>query len=159
MRTPRLSRRSGPCAVLCRAGVVRLGTGRSRRGDGVRDGRLRRGLGGEHGDGRGVQPGGDPAYAYSATAPLPDGVDEFLLAGFIRKKRVELVKCITQDMYVPADSDIVIEGYIDPEEELILEGPFGDHTGYYSLADYYPKFHITAITHRKDAIDDHSEHQ
>ncbi len=96
--------------------------------------------------------GGDPAYAYSATAPLPDGVDEFLLAGFIRKKRVELVKCITQDMYVPADSDIVIEGYIDPQEELILEGPFGDHTGYYSLADYYPKFHITAITHRKDAV-------
>lgn len=96
--------------------------------------------------------GGDPAYAYSATAPLPDGVDEFLLAGFIRKKRVELVKCITQEMYVPADSDIVIEGYIDPEEELILEGPFGDHTGYYSLADYYPRFHITAITHRKDAI-------
>jgi 4-hydroxy-3-polyprenylbenzoate decarboxylase len=99
-----------------------------------------------------VSLGGDPAYAYSATAPLPDGVDEFLLAGFIRKKKVELVKCITQDMYVPADSDIVIEGYIDPEEDLILEGPFGDHTGYYSLADYYPKFHITAITHRRDAV-------
>ncbi|MEO8148597.1 MAG: menaquinone biosynthesis decarboxylase [Bacteroidia bacterium] len=96
--------------------------------------------------------GGDPAYAYSATAPLPDGVDEFLLAGFIRKKKVELVKCITQDMYVPADADIIIEGYIDPGEEYILEGPFGDHTGYYSLADFYPKFHITCITHRKDAI-------
>lgn len=96
--------------------------------------------------------GGDPAYAYSATAPLPDGVDEFMLAGFIRKKKVELVKCITQDMYVPADADIIIEGFIDPGEDFILEGPFGDHTGYYSLADYYPRFHITCITHRKDAV-------
>ncbi|MFN9597415.1 MAG: menaquinone biosynthesis decarboxylase [Bacteroidota bacterium] len=96
--------------------------------------------------------GGDPAYAYSGTAPLPDGVDEFMLAGFIRKKRVELVKCITQDMYVPSDVDFVIEGYVDPEEDFILEGPFGDHTGYYSLADYYPRFHITAITHRRDAV-------
>ncbi len=99
-----------------------------------------------------VSIGGDPAYTYSATAPLPDGVDEFMLAGFIRKKKVELVKCLTIDMHVPADADIIIEGYIDPAEEYILEGPFGDHTGYYSLADYYPKFHITAITHRKDAV-------
>jgi 4-hydroxy-3-polyprenylbenzoate decarboxylase len=96
--------------------------------------------------------GGDPALAYSATAPLPDGVDEFMLAGFVRRKKVELVKCLTIDMYAPSDADFVIEGYIDPEEEYILEGPFGDHTGYYSLADYYPRFHITAITHRKDAI-------
>ena len=96
--------------------------------------------------------GGDPAYVYSATAPLPDGVDEYLLAGFLRKKRVDLVQCLTQDAQVPADADIIIEGYIDPEENFILEGPFGDHTGYYSLADFYPKFHITAITHRKDAI-------
>jgi len=96
--------------------------------------------------------GGDPACTYCGTAPLPDGVDEFMLAGFIRKKRVELVQCITQDMQVPADAEIIIEGYIDPDEEFILEGPFGDHTGYYSLADYYPRFHITAITHRKDAI-------
>ncbi|MBK8876102.1 MAG: menaquinone biosynthesis decarboxylase [Bacteroidetes bacterium] len=96
--------------------------------------------------------GGDPVYTYCGTAPLPDGVDEFMLAGFIRKKRVELVKCITQDMYVPADADIIIEGYVDPDEDFILEGPFGDHTGYYSLADYYPKFHITAITHRKNAV-------
>ncbi len=96
--------------------------------------------------------GGDPVYSYAATAPLPDGVDEFMLAGFLRKKRVELVQCLTQDMQVPADADIIIEGYIDPEEEFILEGPFGDHTGYYSLADYYPRFHITAITHRKDAV-------
>lgn len=96
--------------------------------------------------------GGDPAYAYCGTAPLPDGVDEFMLAGFIRKKKVELVQCLTQDMQVPADADIIIEGYIDPNEDFILEGPFGDHTGYYSLADYYPRFHITAITHRKDAV-------
>lgn len=96
--------------------------------------------------------GGDPVYTYCGTAPLPDGVDEFMLAGFIRKKPVELVKCLTQEMFVPADADIIIEGYIDPNEEFILEGPFGDHTGYYSLADYYPKFHITCITHRKDAI-------
>jgi 4-hydroxy-3-polyprenylbenzoate decarboxylase len=96
--------------------------------------------------------GGDPAYTYAATAPLPDGVDEYLLAGFLRKKKVELVQCLTQDAQVPADADIIIEGYIDPQEDFILEGPFGDHTGYYSLADYYPKFHITAITHRRDAI-------
>lgn len=96
--------------------------------------------------------GGDPAYTYSATAPLPDGVDEFLLAGFLRKKKVELVKCLTIDMSVPADADFVIEGYVDPAEDFILEGPFGDHTGYYSLADFYPRFHITAITHRKDPV-------
>lgn len=96
--------------------------------------------------------GGDPVYSYSATAPLPDGVDEYMLAGFIRKKKVELVQCLTQDIQVPADADIIIEGYVDPSEDFILEGPFGDHTGYYSLADYYPKFHITCITHRKDAI-------
>lgn len=97
--------------------------------------------------------GGDPAYAYCATAPLPDGVDEYMLAGFIRKKSVKLVKCITQpEIEVPADVDFVIEGYIDPKEDLVYEGPFGDHTGFYSLADYYPKVHVTAITHRKDAI-------
>lgn len=96
--------------------------------------------------------GGDPVYSYCATAPLPDGVDEYLLAGFLRKKKVELVQCLTQDIQVPADADIIIEGYVDPEEELILEGPFGDHTGYYSLPDYYPKFHVTCITHRKDAV-------
>ncbi len=99
-----------------------------------------------------VSLGGDPAYTYCATAPLPDGVDEYLLAGFLRKKKVELVKCLTQDVQVPADADIIIEGYLDPEEDYILEGPFGDHTGYYSLADYYPRFHITCITHKKDAV-------
>ncbi len=97
--------------------------------------------------------GGDPVYAYSATAPLPDGVDEYLLAGFLRHKRVSLVKCVTQpEIEVPADVDFVIEGYIDPAEQLVWEGPFGDHTGFYSLADYYPKVHVTAITHRKDAV-------
>ncbi len=96
--------------------------------------------------------GGDPVYTYAATAPLPDNIDEYLFAGFLRKKKVELVKCITQNIEVPADADFVIEGYIDPREELIWEGPFGDHTGYYSLPDWYPKFHITCITHRKDAV-------
>ncbi|RYY63336.1 MAG: UbiD family decarboxylase, partial [Chitinophagaceae bacterium] len=97
--------------------------------------------------------GGDPAYAYSATAPLPDNVDEYMLAGFLRKKKVELVRCLTQpDIEVPADADIIIEGYVDPSEEMIWEGPFGDHTGYYSLPDWYPRFHVTAITHRKNAV-------
>jgi len=96
--------------------------------------------------------GGDPVYTYAATAPMPDNFDEYLLAGFLRKNKVELVKCITNDLEVPADADFVIEGFVDPSEEFILEGPFGDHTGFYSLADYYPKFHITCITHRKDAV-------
>jgi 4-hydroxy-3-polyprenylbenzoate decarboxylase len=97
--------------------------------------------------------GGDPAYAYSATAPLPENVDEYMLAGFLRKKKVELVKCITQpEIEVPADADFVIEGYVDPADELIWEGPFGDHTGYYSLPDWYPRFHITCITHKQGAV-------
>ncbi len=96
--------------------------------------------------------GGDPVYTYVATAPLPDDIDEYILAGFLRKKRVELVKCLTQDIQVPADCDIVIEGYIDPEEELAWEGPFGDHTGFYSLPDWYPKFHVTAITYKNNAV-------
>lgn len=96
--------------------------------------------------------GGDLVYTYCGTAPLPDNMDEYMLAGFIRKKKVELVKCITQDIEVPADADIIIEGFVDPGEELVMEGPFGDHTGYYSLADLYPKFHVTCITHRRDAI-------
>ena len=97
--------------------------------------------------------GGDPVYAYSATAPLPENVDEYMLAGFLRKKKVELVKCITQPgIEVPADADFIIEGYVDPDDEMIWEGPFGDHTGYYSLPDWYPRFHITAITHKKDPV-------
>ena len=97
--------------------------------------------------------GGDPVYTYSATAPLPENVDEYMLAGFLRKKKVEMVRCITQpDLEVPSDADFIIEGYVDPNEDLIWEGPFGDHTGYYSLPDFYPRFHVTAITHRKDAV-------
>jgi 4-hydroxy-3-polyprenylbenzoate decarboxylase len=97
--------------------------------------------------------GGDPVYAYSATAPMPDNVDEYMLAGFLRKKRVELVKCLTQPaIEVPADADFIIEGYVDPADDPIWEGPFGDHTGYYSLPDWYPRFHITAITHRKNPV-------
>ena len=96
--------------------------------------------------------GGDPVFTFAATAPLPDGLDEFLLAGYLRRKSVELVKCETNDLEVPANSDIVIEGYVDPKEPLREEGPFGDHTGYYTLPEPYPVFHVTAITHRKDAI-------
>ncbi|MDT8400191.1 MAG: menaquinone biosynthesis decarboxylase [Bacteroidales bacterium] len=96
--------------------------------------------------------GGDPVYTYAATAPLPEGLDEYILAGFLRKKKVKLVRCITNDLYVPEDADIVIEGYVDPSEEPIWEGPFGDHTGYYSLADWYPAFHVTCLTYRQDAI-------
>jgi 4-hydroxy-3-polyprenylbenzoate decarboxylase len=96
--------------------------------------------------------GGDPVYTYVATAPLPENIDEYLLAGFLRKKKVEMVKCLTNDLEVPADVDFVIEGYVDPMEEPVMEGPFGDHTGFYSLADRFPKFHVTCITHRKNAV-------
>lgn len=96
--------------------------------------------------------GGDPVYTYAATAPMPDNMDEYLLAGFLRRKPVKLVKSITNDIYVPDDCDFVIEGYVDPSEPLVIEGDFGDHTGFYSLTDLYPRFHVTAITHRKDAI-------
>ena len=95
--------------------------------------------------------GGDPAYIFAATAPLPDGLDEILFAGFIRKKSVELVKCVTNDLEVPGDVDVVLEGYVQPGE-LRAEGPFGDHTGFYTPVDDYPVFHLTAITHRKDAV-------
>jgi len=96
--------------------------------------------------------GGDPVYTYCATAPLPENISEYILAGFLRKKKVKLVKCITNDLYVPYDADIVIEGYVDPAEPLINEGPFGDHTGFYSLADMYPAFHVTCMTYSKKAI-------
>ena len=96
--------------------------------------------------------GGDPAYIYSATAPMPDNMDEMLLAGMLRQKPVKLVKCLTNDLWVPADCDFVLEGYVDTSEELTVEGPFGDHTGFYSLTDLYPKFHIEAITSRRDAV-------
>lgn len=96
--------------------------------------------------------GGDPVLTFAATAPLPDGLDEVLLAGFLRKKSVPLIKCETNDLEVPANSDFVLEGYVDPTEPLRPEGPFGDHTGFYTPVDNYPVFHLTCITHRKDAI-------
>ncbi|MGC9197135.1 MAG: menaquinone biosynthesis decarboxylase [Syntrophobacteraceae bacterium] len=95
--------------------------------------------------------GTDPAVTWAATAPLPQGIDEMMLAGFIRKSPVRMTRCVTIDMEVPAEAEFVLEGYVDPDE-LRLEGPFGDHTGYYSLVDQYPVFHITAITHRKNPI-------
>ncbi len=95
--------------------------------------------------------GGDPALTYAATAPLPAGIDEMLFAGFLRKKPVHLVKAKTVDLEVPEDAEIVIEGKIDLTERR-MEGPFGDHTGYYSLADMYPVVHITAITHRRSPV-------
>ena len=96
--------------------------------------------------------GGDPAYIYSATAPMPDNMDEMLLAGMLRQKPVKMVKSITNDIWVPADCDFVIEGYVDTSEEFVVEGPFGDHTGFYSLSDLYPRLHVTAITSRRDAV-------
>ena len=96
--------------------------------------------------------GGDPAYTYAATAPMPDNMDEYLLAGFLRQKPVRLVKALTCDIRIPEDCDFVIEGYVDPQEPKAVEGDFGDHTGFYSLKDLYPRFHVTCITHRKDAI-------
>lgn len=96
--------------------------------------------------------GCDPAITYSATAPLPPGVFEILFAGFLRGKPVDMVKCITNDLKVPADAEIVLEGYVDPQEPFVEEGPFGDHTGYYSLTGMYPVFHVTCMTCRKDAI-------
>ena len=96
--------------------------------------------------------GGDPASIYSASAPLPPSIDEFLFAGFIRKSAVDLARAVTCDLDVPAEADFVIEGYIDPAEALVLEGPFGDHTGFYSLADFYPKVHVTAITRRREPV-------
>jgi len=86
-----------------------------------------------------------------ATAPVPSGIDEMIFAGFLRKKPVKLVKCKTVDIEVPADAEIILEGYVDLEEER-TEGPFGDHTGYYSLADSYPVFHITCMTHKKNPV-------
>jgi len=95
--------------------------------------------------------GGAPAVTYAATAPLPPDVDEFIFAGFINSGSIEIVKAKTVDLMVPAESDFVLEGYVDPDE-LRTEGPFGDHTGFYSAADSYPVFHITCITCRNDAV-------
>jgi 4-hydroxy-3-polyprenylbenzoate decarboxylase len=96
--------------------------------------------------------GGDPALTYAATAPLPDGIDEWMFAGFLRRRAVTTVRCKTVDLEVPADADFVLEGYVDPGEALADEGPFGDHTGYYTPVDRFPRFHVTAITHRAEAL-------
>lgn len=95
--------------------------------------------------------GGDPALSFAATAPLPDGLDEVLFAGFLRRKSIEMVKCKTIDLEVPADVDFVLEGYVQPGE-MRPEGPFGDHTGYYTAVEDYPVFHLNAITYRRDAV-------
>ncbi len=99
-----------------------------------------------------VSLGGDPSLTYAATAPLPDGIDEWMFAGFLRGAAVRTVKCKTNDLEVPADADFVLEGYVDLDEPLFDEGPFGDHTGYYTPVDRFPRFHVTALTHRKDAV-------
>jgi 4-hydroxy-3-polyprenylbenzoate decarboxylase len=96
--------------------------------------------------------GADPATMYAGSAPLPPSVDEYLFSGFLRKSPVRLARCLTCDLEVPSEAEIVIEGYIDPAEPLVMEGPFGDHTGFYSLADLYPLVHVTAITARRDAL-------
>ncbi len=95
--------------------------------------------------------GGDPASIWTGSAPLPPGMDEIMVAGFLREEGVEMVKARSIDLEVPAQAEIIIEGYIVPGEEAI-EGPFGDHTGYYSMADTYPVFHVTCITHRQRPI-------
>jgi len=95
--------------------------------------------------------GGDPALSFAATAPLPDGLDEILFAGFLRRKSIEMVQCKTIDLEVPADVDFVLEGYVQPGE-MRPEGPFGDHTGYYTAVEDYPVFHLTTITHRPDPV-------
>ncbi|HEX6323094.1 MAG TPA: UbiD family decarboxylase, partial [Vicinamibacterales bacterium] len=95
--------------------------------------------------------GPDPVLSYCSTAPMPEGLDELMLAGVLGRRRVELVKCRTVDLEVPANAQYVLEGYVEPGERR-REGPFGDHTGFYSLADDYPVFHLTCITHRKKPI-------
>ena len=95
--------------------------------------------------------GGDPATIYAASAPLPEDVDEMVFAGFLRKQPVELVRCRTVDIEVPAHAEVILEGYVDPDD-LRTEGPFGDHTGYYSLADEYPVFRLTCVTRRKKPV-------
>ncbi|HEX9117893.1 MAG TPA: UbiD family decarboxylase, partial [Anaerolineae bacterium] len=98
-----------------------------------------------------VSLGGDPAVVWSGSAPLPSGIDEFLLAGWLRGKPVPLVKCVSQPLEAPAEADFVIEGYVDPDESR-PEGPFGDHTGYYTPVDDYPVLHVTAVTRRRAPI-------
>ncbi len=108
----------------------------------------------ERGDGRlevAVAIGVDPAILYASTAPLPENMSEFMFAGFIRRERVKLVECETVDLKVPATAEIVLEGYVRPDE-LRIEGPFGDHTGYYTPPEPYPVFHVECVTRREDPI-------
>ncbi len=95
--------------------------------------------------------GADPATMLSGILPLPEDLDEFLFAGFLRQESVELVKCETVDVEVPANAEIVLEGYVDLDD-IRVEGPFGDHTGYYSLEDKFPAFHLTCVTRRRDPV-------
>ncbi|MBK7993143.1 MAG: menaquinone biosynthesis decarboxylase [Blastocatellia bacterium] len=95
--------------------------------------------------------GSEPITTFAATLPLPDDLDEMLFAGFLRSSAVEMVKCETNDLEVPASAEIVLEGYVDPND-MRIEGPFGDHTGFYTPKELYPAFHVTAITRRKDPI-------
>jgi 4-hydroxy-3-polyprenylbenzoate decarboxylase len=95
--------------------------------------------------------GGDPLTTFAATLPLPDDLDEMIFASFLREKPIEMVKCVSVDLEVPANAEIVLEGYVDPNERRI-EGPFGDHTGFYTLEEPYPVFHVTTVTHRKNPI-------
>jgi 4-hydroxy-3-polyprenylbenzoate decarboxylase len=100
--------------------------------------------------------GGDPASIYAASAPLPPSIDEYLFAGFLRREPVRLAPAVSQDLEVPAEAELVLEGFVDPAEPLVREGPFGDHTGFYSLADNYPQAHITAVTMRADPVWPHT---
>ncbi|WP_309571437.1 UbiD family decarboxylase domain-containing protein, partial [Deinococcus sp.] len=98
--------------------------------------------------------GGDPALIYAATAPLPPvpGLDEFALAGYLRGQRYPVVKGVSVDLDVPANAEFILEGYVDPAEDWVVEGPFGDHTGFYTLPDLYPRFHVTAVTMRENPV-------
>lgn len=98
--------------------------------------------------------GGDPALIYAATAPLPPipGLDEFALAGYLRGQRYPVVRGLTVDLDVPANAEFILEGYVDPQEDWVVEGPFGDHTGFYTLPDLYPRFHVTAVTMREQPV-------
>lgn len=96
--------------------------------------------------------GGDPATMYTPTAPLPPGIDEYLFSGFLRREPLRTARALTDDLRIPAQAEIVLEGYVDPAEGLGLEGPFGDHTGFYTPADRFPVFHVTTITRRRNAV-------
>jgi 4-hydroxy-3-polyprenylbenzoate decarboxylase len=96
--------------------------------------------------------GGDPTTMYTPSAPLPPGIDEYLFGGFLRREPVYTCKALTTDLDIPAEAEIVLEGYVDPQEELAIEGPFGDHTGFYTLEEPYPVFHVTTVTMRKNAV-------